>query len=201
MNYKPICILAFALYFGPFAGISIAEERATATTPISSMPDEDSDVDQEGLPKPDGLSNQDEALVGTDPLNPDSDDDELLDGAEAVPLSDKMKVAAARELRYAVVRLGPMKSALGVNSKGEVLLVDYGGSGTTQAYLWKDGVSQIIGTGLRGSFRGPMEDGTVYFRNTHGGDYVYGLFWTRCILQVKPEGMEKRRVSPGRAFL
>ncbi|MGJ8695178.1 MAG: discoidin domain-containing protein [Verrucomicrobiaceae bacterium] len=49
---------------------------------LSRTGDSDDDVDENDAPAPDGLTNAEELANGTSPIDPDSDDDTLLDGAE-----------------------------------------------------------------------------------------------------------------------
>ncbi|MDX9720012.1 MAG: hypothetical protein RBU37_04630 [Myxococcota bacterium] len=69
------------------------QDDAPNDTPLDEtsddQPDEDT-VDPDGDPDGDGLSNQFEAIAGTDPNNPDSDGDGMLDGVEWLVGSDPL---------------------------------------------------------------------------------------------------------------
>jgi len=139
-----------------------AETKSPYSELIATLPDEDPDTD--------GLSNAEEAEVGSNPKNPDTDGDGLQDGEDAVAIIYAMKVAAAKRTNYAIIDLGPTHAVgwpKGVNDQGQVLLVAYNYS--TQQYqgnLWEGGVVRLVAEleGFQGEgFHGLLNDGTVYY--------------------------------------
>ena len=159
-HFYVVTSIAFALSMP--VEMHCADEKSP---PASSFPDEDWDVDEDGNPKPDGLTNEDEAAVGTDPFNPDTDGDELLDGEEAVPLNPIMKVPAAREVsKYATILMPEGYRAVGLNSRGDVLLLPYSEEEQIHTgWFFREGDIFRVGNGSYWDFIGPLEDGSVYF--------------------------------------
>ncbi len=143
----------------------------TISVPGSSFPGNDFDLD--------GLSNADEALVGTLPDEEDTDGDGLLDGEEAVPLNPVMRVPAAPEVNYALIDLGEGVTATGVNDLGDVLLLGEGSNEEMEsAHFWRGGTLFSIGEGVKGTFRGPLADGSVYFAMPEVEDTVSDAYGT-----------------------
>ncbi len=143
----------------------------TTSKPGSSYATEDFDID--------GLSNKNEALVGSLPDDEDTDGDGLFDGAEAVPLNTIMRVPAAPDVNYALIDLGEDVYAAGVNDRGDVLLLGEGsGEALESAQFWRNGSFISIGEGVRGTFRGPLADGSVYFATPEVEDTVSDAYGT-----------------------
>ena len=153
-----------------------AATKAPPTESISSLPDEDSDGD--------GLTNQEEAGRGTMPANPDSDNDGLVDGNDAVAKNPALKVPAAPESGYAIIDLGTGSTPVGINDNAEVLLLEpTGGNGLRAGSLWKNGAPTVVGEG--GFFRGPLEDGSVYFAGAPDSNYDIDLYGVVCTTSRK----------------
>lgn len=71
-----------ALNFTPVVGATAASpNQATADGQMQRF-------HPEGDPDADGLTNAEEAVAGTDPLDPDTDGDGVVDGTDTAPLDD-----------------------------------------------------------------------------------------------------------------
>jgi hypothetical protein len=74
----------------------------------------------------DGLTDAQEAVLGTNPLNPDTDADGLLDGADNCPLSLPVRIAGATPIYYSSIQTAYGASVNGdlVQSQSETLTGD-----------------------------------------------------------------------------
>lgn len=141
----------------------------------------------------DGLPNEEEPEIGTNPNNPDTDGDGLKDGEEAVPLNATMKVPAAAEAQYLVIDLGKADEVgipVGVNDQGQVLLRDQNeggapGNTSVRLLLWSNGGMTEI-TSSTTWFAGPLQDGSVYYAGPKEEDiaenYEYLVNYNRLFL-------------------
>jgi hypothetical protein len=164
-----VAFSAMACAWGLALPQALAQE--TPSRPGSSFASDDFDLD--------GLINADEALVGSLPDVEDTDGDDLLDGEEAVPLNPVMRVPAAPETSYALIDLGEIPNAVGVNDRGDVLLLGQGSDVNLQyGWLWRNGNTLYIGEGVSGTFRGPLFDGSVYYATQEEEDTIVDSYGT-----------------------
>jgi hypothetical protein len=141
-------------------------------------------VDPNADPDHDGLSNLQEFWAGTDPTNPDTDGNGMLDGAKAVTLNPAMKIPAAPECQYLIIDLGSTSSVgypAGINDSAQVLLTSAGLLGSRpspySASFWSGGTntpiySSLSNTNYYDGIVGPLQDGSVYIY----GPETYSLY-------------------------
>jgi hypothetical protein len=155
----PIALLWGCCCLGSLAPIAFASNAPSP--PGGNYDDEDSDI-LDGQPAPDGLTNRVEREVGTDPLNPDSDGDHIIDGADAVPKVEQMTVLAAPEDNYAIIDLGTEeRDFVGLNDSGDVLLQELDpATHKYKGWLWRNGEMQSLPEHI--AYLGLLQDGSIY---------------------------------------
>ena len=80
-------------------------------------------------PDNDGLPNFEEFLAGSDPHNPDTDNDNVLDGQDAVPTDPDFTFARVPIARYTIVGLArDFITPVAINNVGQVLAEDANGN-------------------------------------------------------------------------
>lgn len=172
---SPLAFLLRAIAFVGFGLFSLLPIHAggfsAPSETVASDPDADADSD--------GLSNAQEAERNSSPNAVDTDGDGVEDIGDAVANNPAMKVPAAPESGYAIVDLGSGVTPVGLNDSAEVLLLEPpDGDGLRVGKLWREGALVSVGTGK--NFRGPLQDGSVYF----AGDVEEGsdsdLYGTRA---------------------
>jgi hypothetical protein len=91
----------------------------------------------------DGLSNDEETALGTSPTNPDTDDDDVNDGEDGVPLDGQLKFFRVPEIHYAIINLDPSGEgyrAIKLNNPNQVVLHKADGPTPWNNYkLWTQG--------------------------------------------------------------
>jgi hypothetical protein len=87
----------------------------------------------------DGLSDQDEYRLGTDPNNPDTDGDGVPDGRDGWPNDDLVNVPPLPEYSYAVIDLGPGVARI-INSQNQI--VGTFPNSTVSGFFWDRGTRQ-----------------------------------------------------------
>jgi hypothetical protein len=90
----------------------------------------------------DGLSNDEETALGTSPTNPDTDDDDVNDGEDGVPLDGQLKFFRVPENNYAIISLDPNEEgyeAIHLNNKGQVVLRKQEPDFSYSCRLWSQG--------------------------------------------------------------
>ena len=106
-------------------------------------------------PDGDGLTNTEEAGAGTDPMNPDSDGDGVLDGQDGYPNDPDLSPPRLSPAHYALVDLGELENGYYNYSLKAVVLNNIGQAVVNTgdySYLWNGGplisLGKIVTTGI-----------------------------------------------------
>jgi hypothetical protein len=89
--------------------------------------------------EPDGLTNREEYLAGTYPFNSYSDSDTVPDGNDDWPMEGSLAHPRLPPVRYAVIDLGPSRTAEDINNENQVV-----GMQGEKSYVWQKGVETVL---------------------------------------------------------
>jgi hypothetical protein len=108
-----------------------------------SAPGQTAQLNSGGDKDGDGLTNEEETTLGTNPNNPDTDSDTVNDGEDGVPLDGQLKFFRVPEINYAIINLDPNADeyrAIKLNNPGQVVLYKEESSSPFYSYkLWTQG--------------------------------------------------------------
>ena len=110
----------------------------------------------------DGLTNQEEIDIGSDPQNPDSDGDGVMDGTDAMPTDPDILFPRTGAPHYALIDIGP-GTISGLNGKGEAVgtvLSDPGSTADPVPFFWSKGTRKTL-QGRKPSPRSVNDSGAI----------------------------------------
>lgn len=145
-------------------------------------------VDPNADPDHDGLSNLQEYQANTDPHNPDTDGDGVLDGRDAVPTDPDFTFPAAPLTQYALIDMGTNAVPRALNDNGQVLMsTNY--ISNTSYLLWSSGQSLPIPLTPNTVLSFLAYDGTVISQSytPPGGSYDPGIFSWKPSMGTTPQ--------------
>lgn len=143
----------------------------------------------------DGLNNQDEEDEGTGKDNPDSDDDDVLDGDDGAPLDSDLSPKRLPKLPFVVIDLTQagfttMDVPVEINDRGHLLgqRLDYSSSPSGQEFFWADGNWEFFpwyGLYFGGSTQGRLNNAdsvlSPFTYGDQGGGPYYFRVWNPVI--------------------